>query len=176
MEQVIEYALALGQHFERLPRASSGATLNRPDKPDLAPFIWVDSMHTDGPFLARLGQTTADPRWADLAAQVVLGQIASLQDPESGLFSHAYSDATRSTNGIHWSRGCGWAALGLAETLRWLPRGHDGSSAITAALRHLATGLRDRQTADGHWHVVADLADTPTEASALYGATTSREC
>jgi unsaturated rhamnogalacturonyl hydrolase len=84
----------------------------------------------------------------------------------SGLFAHSYSEVSRSTNGVHWSRGCGWAALGLAETLRWLPGDHPGTPLITAALVHLATTLRACQAGDGHWHVVADVPTTPTEASA----------
>ena len=165
-EHLLAFAIALGHHFERLPRASTGAPLNRADKPDLAHTVWVDSIHTDGPFLARLGDATGDARWWHLAAEIVHGQVASLQDPTGGLFAHAYTDTDRRTNGIFWTRGCGWAALGLAETLRWLPRDHPGAPRIERALRELVSSLSARQADDGHWPIVANEPTAPRESSA----------
>jgi unsaturated rhamnogalacturonyl hydrolase len=162
---LLAYARALAAHLELLPRARTGARLHRPDKPDIARLVWVDSMQTDAPFLSALAQATGEARYHDQAAECLAGQVASLQDAETGLFHHAYSDESGRTNGVPWGRGNGWAALGLSGTLRRLPPAHPQWPWLAGRFRSQAEGLLVTQHPSGAWPGVLDRPGAPLEAS-----------
>jgi rhamnogalacturonyl hydrolase YesR len=64
-----------------------------------------------------------------------------------------------------WGRGNGFAALGFAEALGYIPEDHPSRSGLLEThLRHL-NGLRDHQDATGMWHQIIDLPDTYLEFS-----------
>src|SRR6476660_8355738 len=63
----------------------NGIRLHRPDQPGWKRQIWVDCMHVDGPFLARLAHVTDDEALFDAAADQVLSYARVLQEPD-GLF------------------------------------------------------------------------------------------
>ena len=161
------YALRMGEHLARLPRATCGGYFLRPDLPDRAKLIWVDAMQTDAPFLCRLAATTGEARWYDAAAGHISGHIAALQDPATGLFHHNYDDARAKGNGVFWGRGNGWAALGLACTLTLLPKGHARYSRILESFERMARTLVARQDGETNlWRTVVDHSETTLEASA----------
>jgi unsaturated rhamnogalacturonyl hydrolase len=162
---LLAYARALAAHLERLPRARTGARLHRPDKPDIAHLVWVDSMQTDAPFLCVLAHVSGEDRYHDQAAEHLAGQVASLQDEKTGLFHHCYSDESGRTNGVAWGRGNGWAALGLAGTLLRLPRGHARWSWLADRFRGQVDALLAAQDPSGAWPTVIDQPGAPLEAS-----------
>ncbi|MQA82618.1 MAG: hypothetical protein GEV10_29860 [Streptosporangiales bacterium] len=125
--------------------------VHRPDLPRWSSTIWVDCMHTDGPGLALLGDTTA-------AVRVTREAATALQRPD-GLFDHGYDVATGEGNGVAWGRGQGWALLGLVGTLL---RATDAELAVR--LEMLVTALASVEY-DGHWHTVVDHAAAPVEMS-----------
>ncbi|MSS73672.1 MAG: hypothetical protein EXS64_19620 [Candidatus Latescibacteria bacterium] len=160
------YARRLGEHLVRLPRASCGGSFHRPDLPDRARMIWVDSMQTDAPFLCRLAAATGEARWYDAAAEHIAGHIAALQNPGTGLFCHNYDDGRGRVNGAFWGRGNGWAALGLVHTLELLPKDHAGYSTIHKSLERLSATIAARQDErTGLWHTVVDHPETYLEGS-----------
>jgi unsaturated rhamnogalacturonyl hydrolase len=160
------YARRLGEHLAHLPRAACGGYFHRPDLPDRARMIWVDSMQTDAPFLCRLGRATEEGRWYDAAAEHIAGHIAALQDPATGLFHHNYDDARGRANGVFWGRGNGWAALGLVHTLEALPKGHAGHAGILRGLEGLAGAILAWQDGEtGLWRTVVDRPETYLEGS-----------
>src|SRR5262245_50776998 len=108
---VLSYAKLLGDHLIHLPRSSFGAYFHRPDLPDRAKMVWVDSIQTDAPFLCALARATGERRWQDYAVDHIMGHVQALQDPRTGLFHHNYNDAIGQKNGCFWGRGNGWAAL-----------------------------------------------------------------
>ena len=108
---LLEYARALARHLSNLPRSRRGAFFNRPDLPDRAQSVWVDSMHTDGPFLCHLADVTGDAGWFSAAAEHVCGHVHTLQDPETHLFHHHYDDESGRCNGVFWARGNGWPLM-----------------------------------------------------------------
>jgi unsaturated rhamnogalacturonyl hydrolase len=164
---LLRYAEALGRHLAALPRSRGGAFLNRPDLPDRARMVWVDSMYTDGPFLCRLAEATGDAGWFDRAAERLRGHIGALQDPETCVFHHHYDDEAGRRNGVGWARGNGWAMLGLVYTLESLPRGHEEYGAILGSLTSLADAVVQAQDpATSLWHTVLDRPETYAEGSA----------
>jgi unsaturated rhamnogalacturonyl hydrolase len=164
---LLTYAKALATHLSNLPRGRLGAFFHRPDLPDRAQMVWVDSMQTDSPFLCLLASATADPLWFDCAAEHVLGHVHALQDPVTNLFHHHYDEGTGRRNGVFWARGNGWATLGLVHCLALLPRTHPEYPAIMRSLELLASALlRAQDPATALWHTVVDHPDTYLEASA----------
>jgi unsaturated rhamnogalacturonyl hydrolase len=164
---LLTYAERLGRHLAELPRGRLGASFHRPDLPDRARLVWVDSMQTDAPFLCRLAHATGDGAWFDRATEHICGHIAALQDCKTGLFYHNYDEETGRRNGIHWARGNGWAILGLVRCLESLPPFHLGHSVIRESLRRLActlVGAQDPETS--LWHNVVDHPETSFETSA----------
>jgi len=80
-----------------------GIRLHRPDQPGWKRQIWVDCMHVDGPFLARLGRFSYDADLFDLAADRVISYARVLQE-SGGLFRHGW-EADCGVNGELWARG-----------------------------------------------------------------------
>ena len=165
--RLLAYAKRLADFLANLPRNSFGGYFHRPDLPDRSKMIWVDSMQTDAPFLCHLGLATGETRWFDAGADHIIGHVKALQDPDSGLFNHAYDDGCKRTNGTFWGRGNGWAFLGLVYTLKSLPKESPGYSVILRSLESLAESLKSWQDAKTHlWHTVINHFDTYLEASA----------
>ena len=62
---------------------------------------------------------------------------------DNGLFLHSR------TGPFHWGRGNGFAALGLAETLTYMPVDHPKRGRIEEMAVRQMTALRERQEASG---------------------------
>jgi unsaturated rhamnogalacturonyl hydrolase len=150
---------ALQSRFEM----HDGILLHRPDQPGWKRQIWVDCMHIDGPFLARLAQVTGDAALFDAAADQVLSYARVLQDP-NGLFRHGW-EASCGANGELWARGNGWALTGMLDTLAALPAGNPARAEIRDRIMRLLRALESHQAADGLWHTVITDHATYTEAT-----------
>lgn len=142
-----------------------GAQIHRPDLAGWEHEVWVDCMHLDGPFLARLAHLDGEDHHADLAAGILLGHARVLQDDRSGLFSHGFDDATGRPNDVHWGRGQGWALLGLVDTAAELPGRHPARVEIGQRLAALVEGLARSEAEPGAWRTVVDAPETSIEAS-----------
>jgi unsaturated rhamnogalacturonyl hydrolase len=141
--------------------------LHRPDQPGWKRQIWVDCMHIDGPFLARLAQVTRDEALFDAAADQVLSYARVLQEPE-GLFRHGW-EAACGANGQLWARGNGWALTGMLDTLAALPAENRARAEICDRVTRLLRALELHQAPDGLWHtvIVDDATYTETTLAAM---------
>ncbi len=158
-------ALELAAILEGSVVGRHGAQIHRPDLAGWEHEVWVDCMHLDGPFLAHLSVVTGEPRFADLAADLLLRHARVLQDERSGLFSHGFDDASGERNTVHWGRGQGWALLGLVDTLHNLPPEHPARAEATDRLHALVDGLASTEASPGAWHTVVDAPETYVESS-----------
>ncbi|MEI6034554.1 MAG: glycoside hydrolase family 88 protein [Verrucomicrobiae bacterium] len=142
------------------PRFACGLIASKADRPE----VWVDSLMTLCPFLARAG-TDGFLRDGGRAALAQLAlHAAALQDPSSGLWFHAGNVKSGRRIGQLWSRGNGWAIFGMVETLELFP-GILESAPVRRALRRTVEGLLAAQSADGSWHTVLDRPETFVETS-----------
>ncbi len=132
---------------------------------DGGPCIFVDSMHFDGPFFAKLHQLTGDERYRQLALKNILSQLELLYDPAKGLLHHFWMERTRSRNGVLWGRGNCWGLLGLAETLEYLPADDAGSGSLREALKKIVAKMAQLQAGQGGWHTVLDDPESYVETS-----------
>jgi unsaturated rhamnogalacturonyl hydrolase len=127
--------------------------------------VFVDSVHFDGPFFAKLYRVTGEDKYRRLALDNILPQINLLYDPNDRLFHHFWIERTGCRNGIAWGRGNGWGLLGIVETLEHLPSEGLGETRLTDVLRTTAERLAGLQDSCGGWHTVLNDGDSYIETS-----------
>ena len=114
------------------------------------PDFRVEDMFMCGAMLGRAFRISGDGKYADLLARFLI-EGGDVQDG-GGLFKHARSAP------LYWSRGNGFAALGYAEALTYLPQDHPAwSELLTRHRRHLDALLRRQQP----WGTFGELVDVP---------------
>jgi rhamnogalacturonyl hydrolase YesR len=112
------------------------------------PDIWVDSLFHFAITLCRYSRITGDARYRREAAMQLQGFLRNLQDPQSGLVTHAYNDEPRDervppfADRKFWARGNGWALVALVEVLAELPAQDPMRPELAARARRLAAALR----------------------------------
>ena len=114
------------------------------------PDFRVEDMFYIGAMLGRACRISGDVKYADMMARFLIDG-GDVQD-SSGLFKHARSAPH------FWSRGNGFAALGYAEALTYLPAGHPARPELLQRhRRHLEALLRRQQP----WGTFGELVDVP---------------
>ena len=103
------------------------------------PDFRVEDMFMTGAMLGRAYRISGDAKYADLLATFLLDG-GDVQEA-NGLFRHARSAP------FYWSRGNGFAALGYAEALTYLPGDHPARETLLERhRRHLNALMRVQQT------------------------------
>ena len=121
------------------------------------PDFRTEDMFMSGAILGRAFKLTGDTKYADtLANFMVNGKIQQ----SHGLFWHCRSAA------YYWGRGNGFAAMGLAETLTYLPEDHPQRPAITTMYGRLMESLRRLQHQSGMLNNVLDVQGSYLEFTA----------
>lgn len=132
--------------------------------------VYVDCMHFDAPFLAHLTRIDPAGGWAAAALREILGYRDLLLDAETGLYRHFWLERTGQAYTRGWSRGQGWALLGLLDVATLLPSGDTVS--VRDAARDLARAMLDWQLPDGNWHaLVHEPRSGPESSAAAFMAT-----
>jgi unsaturated rhamnogalacturonyl hydrolase len=138
---------------------------NRPAAQNGGPCVFVDSVHFDGPFFAKLHQVTGESRYRELALRNILPQIELLYDRDERLFNHFWIERLHGPNGVLWGRGNGWGLLGVVLTLEYLGAGTDGVAPLSEVLTATLGRLRDLQDESGAWHTVLTDPSSYVESS-----------
>ena len=121
------------------------------------PDFRTEDMFMAGAILGRAFQITGENRYVDLLARFLLdGKIQQ----DNGLFWHCRSAP------FYWGRGNGFAAMGLAETLSYLPERHANRPAVLAMYRKLMESLRGSQRQSGLLPQVLDFPGSYDEFTA----------
>lgn len=189
--QLIEAARRLADYLLEFRRSERGAYIRDegaaadfpPDLPDdlpgkahweqrvarvseRGPFVFVDSMHLDAPFLGYLYHVTGERQYADAAIENIVPQIDLLFDEKADLFHHFWSESTRQRNGVFWARGNGWGMHGLVRTLEQLPPDTPQIDRVRDTLERVGTRVLKLMDGCGGWHTVLDDPSTYVETSA----------
>ena len=117
----------------------------------------VEDMFFLATVLGRAYGITGDRRYADLLAEYLINTGTQQQD---GLFWHCLSAPH------YWGRGNGFAALGMAEALTYLPDDHPHRAAIASMLVRQLDALRALQERSGMYRQVLDFPGSYQEFTA----------
>ena len=114
------------------------------------PDFRVEDMFMTGAMLGRAYRISGDRKYADLLATFLM-EGGDVQEG-NGLFRHARSAP------FYWSRGNGFASLGYAEALTYLPTDHPAREVLLQRhRRHLDALLRIQHP----WGTFGELVDLP---------------
>jgi rhamnogalacturonyl hydrolase YesR len=162
------------------------------------PEAWVDSVFHVVPLLVRSAELMNEPRYREEGVKQLVAFLRALQDPHSGLLTHAYDDAPKGERGepvppfaerAFWARGQGWMLAAGADVWQALPREHVLRPEIEHRLRKLEKAVRMHQAKSGLFHTLIERRDVYQETAGsalilygmsrgvrhgLYGASTAR--
>jgi rhamnogalacturonyl hydrolase YesR len=125
-----------------------------------APEMWSDGLNCAPPFLAAMGHY-------DEALEQIEGYKRRLWNPEKKLLAHIWDDGARQfRDGNFWGGGNGWAAAGLARTIRSLPSDRrTDRERLAEFCREIVDGCLAHQRPDGLFHNVVDQPATFVETN-----------
>ena len=128
--------------------------------------LWVDSLYMLCPFLVKYGIAAEEPAAIEDAIRQFRLQSKYLQDPHTGLFRHEWREQPNMyPESTFWSRGNGWAAMSLIDTLEILPNGHSARDELVGIFHDLAEAVVTLQDNSGYWHHIIDDPRSPLETS-----------
>ncbi|MBN2640037.1 MAG: glycoside hydrolase family 88 protein [Victivallales bacterium] len=149
---------SLREHADELiashPRDKDGifGKIGEPEK------IWIDSVFAVCPFLTIIGQLSGNSIYYDEACHQMISMDAKLLDSLTGLYFQCLNFAgSGMLSGDHWSRGNGWAAMGLAEMAVELPANHSRRQTIKDIFQRHMNACIQFQDEQGLWH--QDMTD-----------------
>lgn len=139
--------------------------------------VYLDCLHFDPTFLCAYGKAVGDDVKVRQGVQLAASFVSLLQTG-SGLFQHFFLERTQRAYVDGWSRGQGWALLGLLDVIEDAGSGVEGVDPLCQAVVRLAQAVRPHQRASGHWASVLGDQESPTEtsAAAFYAAAFMRMC
>lgn len=136
------------------------------------PEAWVDTLFHVVPLLVRHGRMTGDARDLDAAAAQVIAFLRAVQDPQSALVTHAFSERAGRIETqpplaarVFWLRGQGWVLASGVEAWAALPAAHPLRGELGERLRRLARALIARQAPSGLFHTLVTRPDTYLETA-----------
>lgn len=150
------------EYFETVDRTSDGGISRRDEWVEL----FTEPLYFLCPFFVRYGLHTdlSDP--IDEAIKQVDVHTRHLRDDDTGLFRHIWRETPNSyPEGSFWSRGNGWATMGLVETIRALPKDNPASEHLIRILEETMDAIIDLQDDSGFWHLILDDSRTSLETS-----------
>ena len=127
--------------------------------------VWADDLFMAAPYLVRMGAVTGEARYFDDAAKQVVMFNKYLQDQQTGLYRHGWSDREKRQSAVAWGRANGWVVWATSEVLRFLPALHPLRDQIVGIYRHHLEAIAAYQAPSGLWHQVLDLPDSYEETS-----------
>ncbi len=140
----------------RSPRNEEGILYHAPR----AAEMWSDGLNCAPPFLAAMGHY-------DEAVKQIEGYRQRLWNPEKKLMAHIWDDGVHQfKDGNFWGGGNGWAAAGLARTIKSLPQERKRDRERLAEFcREIVDGCLVHQRPDGLFHDVVDQPATFVETN-----------
>jgi rhamnogalacturonyl hydrolase YesR len=119
---------------------------------------WVDDMYMIPLVQLQAYRATKNAAYLDRTALTMAAYLDRLQQPD-GLFHHG------ETTPYNWGRGNGWAAAGLTELLRSMPRDHPRRARIMQGYQKMMAALLPYQTSEGLWRQLVDKPESWVETS-----------
>jgi len=160
--------------LEALPRAHGAVPALEPHRPLFRHGLCIDALYHLPATYAMAARWKEDSRLADKAVQIALDGMHVLRSRAG--WSQWFDPVRKRNNDVAWTRGMGWAALGLLDLVHLVSgvgltsaQGLDEAKRLAAEVLQRLAGT---QQADGHWPAVLDHApaDSETSTAAFYVA------
>lgn len=150
------------------PRTESGTLPYLPARSDV---MLVDGLPAMCPFLARYGARFGNAEATGLAVKQLDEFLSTAMDEESGLPFHAYNTEGRRSGIVGWTRGTGWLAIALVDTIAYLPEGSENRTRLETAFKDLLAVIEPHQQESGcwAWAIGVPFAPEDTSGSAMIG-------
>lgn len=154
--------------LEGLPRVFGCIPALEPQRPSFRFGVCIDAVYHLPATYAMAARWSGDRRWSEKAIRLAV-ECMQVLCCEAG-WAQWFDPTHRRNNDVAWSRGMGWAVLGLLDLIRLL----DGIGCAEVA--DLAAGVLQRlaqtQNSDGNWRAVLDhpKAEAETSTAAFYVA------
>jgi unsaturated rhamnogalacturonyl hydrolase len=152
----------LRQQMREHPRTAEGGFWHKKRYPHQ---MWLDGLYMGAPFLAQYAVTFGEPALLDDVVRQFVLMEKHARDPRSGLLHHGWdesrqqkwADPITGRSPAFWGRAMGWYAMGLVETLDFVPAEHPRRGDLVDILARLADAVARVQDADsGLWYQVVD--------------------
>jgi len=147
--------------LEGLPAAYGAVPALEPHRPAFRNGLCIDAVYHLPATYAQAARWKGDKRFADRAVRIALDCMQVLRCKAG--WAQWFDPVRKRNNEAAWTRGMGWAVLGLLDLVRLV----DGTAAAEVA--DLAAGVMERlaqtQAADGNWAAVLDHPEAKTETS-----------
>lgn len=143
-----------------------GTLAYRPGSP-IGTLRLVDTLGMICPFLSAYGSRYRNTDATSLAVRHMKDFIRYAVEPRTGLPFHGYNpeENNEPIGAIGWGRGAGWYALGLIDTIRYLPRDDPERKQLEKSASRLAETIHRYQRKEGGWRAVINVA-SPFDSSA----------
>jgi hypothetical protein len=154
------------RRLEALPSACGAMPALEPHRPAFRFGLCIDAVYHLPATYAAAALWKGDDRLRAKAVGIAVDSMRALRC-EAG-WAQWFDPTRRQNNNVAWSRGMGWAVLGLLDLAYWLD-GH-GTDQITDLAAEVMERLAQTQQADGNWAAVLDhaAADSETSTAAFF--------
>lgn len=148
--------------MEDHPRTSEGGFWHKKRYPHQ---MWLDGLFMGAPFLAHYGVVFNEPELFDEVTQQIILMNKHARDDKTGLLYHGWdesreqkwADPETGCSPNFWGRALGWYAMGLVDTLDFVPRDHPRRGEVITILNQLVETMTKYQDPDaGVWYQVVD--------------------
>ena len=138
------------------------------------PEAWVDTLFHVVPLLVRHGRFAGAAHELDEAAEQMLRFMRTVQDPQSGLVTHAFSEREPELMVVlqpplaakaFWLRGQGWVLASGVEAWAALHEAHPLRAELGERLRRLSRAVLAHQSSTGLFHTLVTRSDTYEETA-----------
>ena len=154
--------------LEGLPTACGAVPALEPHRPPFRYGLCIDAVYHLPATYAQLARWKDDKRFADKAVRVALDSMRVLRCKAG--WAQWFDPVRKRNNEAAWTRGMGWAVLGLLDLVRLVDRSAADEVGDLAAC--VLERLARTQAADGNWAAVLDHpeADSETSTAAFFVA------
>lgn len=154
--------------LQGLPQAYGAVPALEPHRPFFRSGLCIDAVYHLPATYALLARWKGDSHFAKKAIRVAIDGMQVLRC-QAG-WAQWFDPTRKRNNEVAWSRGMGWAVLGLLDLVNLLDG--VGTDEVADLAAQVLERLAQAQTADGNWAAVLDhpQADTETSTAAFYVA------
>ncbi|MGZ8869097.1 MAG: glycoside hydrolase family 88 protein, partial [Thermoanaerobaculia bacterium] len=152
----------LREQMRKHPRTRQGGFWHKKRYPSQ---MWLDGLYMGAPFLAQYAVRFDEPALLDDVVNQFVWMETNARDAKTGLLYHGWdesrqqkwADPLTGRSPAFWGRAMGWFAMGLVETLDFIPADHPRRGELAGILQRLAEAVvKVQDPKSGVWWQVVD--------------------